>query len=222
MKVRVLNFHGIGRPERHLDPGEAPFWLSREVFCDVLDRVVDHPDRSRLVITFDDSNSSDIAIALPELLERGLIGAFFILTGRLGQPGSLDRADVAELHADGMSIGSHGTDHSDFTALPPDGLAEELVRSKQVLEDVCAAPVDSLAIPFGRYNSSALRAIRKAGYRTVYTSDGGSARTGRYLQPRRSLRRDMPPSEIDSILAGRMPPLMRLRRSLAMGVKQLR
>jgi peptidoglycan/xylan/chitin deacetylase (PgdA/CDA1 family) len=222
VNVRVLNFHGIGSPERQLDPGEAPFWLSREAFCDVLDRVVDHPDRSRLVITFDDSNSSDMAIALPELLVRGLSASFFILTGRLGRPGSLDRADVAELHASGMRIGSHGTNHSDFTALPPGRLAEELVRSKQLLEDVCAAPVQSLAIPFGRYNASALRAIRKAGYRIAYTSDGGSARPGNYLQPRRSLRHDIPPPEIDSILAGRMPPLKRIRRSLAMGLKRLR
>ncbi|MDB5540184.1 MAG: polysaccharide / oligosaccharide deacetylase [Devosia sp.] len=221
MDIRIVNFHGIGAPQRDLEVGEAPFWLSRDQFCAVLDRIAGHRYRSRLAITFDDGNVSDLDIALPELQQRGLAASFFVLTGRLDRPGSLSRADVATLETQGMRIGSHGVDHNDLTTIAPEQLLNDLVRSREVLEDVCANPVGSFAIPFGRYNSSVLRAIKIAGYRTAYSSDGGSARAGAFLQPRRSLRRDMSPTEIDRILAGRMPLLRQIRRSVAMRVRQM-
>ena len=86
-----------------------------------------------LAITFDDGNMSDLAIAAPELEARGLKATFFVLTGRLGQVGSLGWADVGALQARGMQIGSHGIDHRDLTAINPMELRNEMVRSKQTL-----------------------------------------------------------------------------------------
>ena len=219
--MRIINFHGIGRPERELEPGEEPFWLTTEQFRHVLDRIAGHAERTALAITFDDSNSSDLAVALPELLARGLSACFFILTGRLGHPGSLGAADLSELQASGMRIGSHGIDHADLTALSDERLAAELTQSKAALENICGATVDSFAIPFGRYNRAVLKSIRSAGYRAAFTSDGGIARNGRFLRPRRSVRGQMSAGEIEAVLSGRMPPLKRLRRAAAMGLKQL-
>lgn len=219
--IRIINFHGMGRPGRPLDPGEAPFWVSTEHYRRLLDRVVGHPERHRLAITFDDGNSSDLAIAVPELLERGLSATFFVLTGRVGRAGSLSAADVVELQANGMKIGSHGIEHSDLTALAPEALAVELEHSRAELEDICGAPVRSFAIPFGRYNRSVLHALFKAGYHTVYTSDGGPARPGEFVQPRRSIRSDMTTRQVERVLGGRMPPLQTLRRAIGMRLRQV-
>lgn len=219
--IRIINFHGIGRPGRPLDTGEAPFWVSTEHFRRILDRIAAHPQRDRLAITFDDGNSSDVAIALPELLGRGLVASFFVLTGRLGHPGSLTAADVAALQAGGMAIGSHGVDHNDLTTLAPAALATELERSRAELEDICGTPVRSFAIPFGRYNRSVLQALFRSGYHLAYTSDGGPARAGEFVQPRRSIRSDMRNGQIERVLGGRMPPLQTLRRAIGMRLKQV-
>ncbi len=218
---RIVNFHGVGRPRRDLAPGEAPFWIATDLFRRLLDRIAEHPQRHRLRITFDDSNASDLEIALPELLARGLSASFFVLTGRLGQQGSLGPADVAELRGCGMRIGSHGAGHSDLTTLGPQGLADELAQSKAALEAICRAPVSGFAIPFGRYNRRVLRMIRQAGFERAFSSDGGDALDGSFLQPRRSIRGDMQGSDIDRILDGRMPPLRQVRRALGMGYKRM-
>ena len=84
-------------PARALAPGEADYWIGVDRFLDVLDRISGHPDRERLFITFDDGNISDLAIAVPELQRRGLRAEFFVLTGRIGQPGSLDADDIRAL-----------------------------------------------------------------------------------------------------------------------------
>src|SRR6266511_1025697 len=100
-----LAMHGIGRPARQLEPGENERWVSVEQFEEVLDAVGDRPD---VHLTFDDGNSSDVEIALPRLVERGLTAEFFPLAGRLGQRGYVDRSGLRELARAGMEIGSHG------------------------------------------------------------------------------------------------------------------
>ena len=221
-ELTIINFHGIGEPTRLLEPGEAPFWLSRDQFCAVLDRIAARADPHRFAITFDDSNTSDLTIAVPELQKRELTATFFILTGRFCSQGSLDRADVKEIVASGMDIGSHGIDHRDLTRLSPAELDNELIRSKIILEDVHSQPVSTVSIPFGRYNARVLRAIRKAGYSGAYTSDGGSANKRHFLRPRRSLRCDMSTEHIEDLLADEATFLGRMHRGVRLVLKRLR
>lgn len=217
----ALIFHGIGRPGREMEPGEAPYWVSTDLFEAVLDRIAALPDPGRVRITFDDGNASDHDIALPRLRARGLRAGFFVLTGRLGQPGSLDEARVRALLAAGMTVGSHGIGHRDWTGLAAADLAAELSLSRAGLEEICGAPVTEAGIPFGRYDARVLRAIRAAGYRTAWSSDGGPMDPAAFLRPRASIRGDMKPAEIETILAGNLAPLARLRRAAGMVRKRI-
>ncbi len=211
-----INFHGIGTPQRPLEPGEAPYWLNQERFEHVLDKIAAAPDPSRFAITFDDGNLSDREIALPALVGRGLRARFFLLTGRLGAAGSLDAPDVKALMEAGMTIGSHGIDHAVWPALEEAALARELRDSRSRLEDLCGCAVREAGIPFGRYDARVLRALRAAGYTAAWSSDGGTLRQDAFLRARTSLRAVMPDAIIAAILAGRMPPLRQLRRALGM------
>ena len=211
-----LNFHGIGEPGRTLEPGEAPYWLSATQFENVLDRVAAAHDSSAFVITFDDGNLSDHDIALPTLAEHGLQARFFVLTGRIGQPGALDIGHIQTLQQAGMVIGSHGIDHVAWPTLDDAALERELRDSRARLEDICGRPVTEAGVPFGRYDARVLRALRAAGYSTAWTSDGGTMRRNAFLRPRTSLRGDMTDAMMTTLLQGRMPPLRRLRRALGM------
>lgn len=211
-----LNFHGIGEPQRTLEPGEAPYWISPEQFDYVLDQVAGAPDPSAYVITFDDSNLSDHDIALPALMARGLKARFFVLTGRIGQTGSLDADHIKALQKSGMAIGSHGIDHVVWPTLDDATLEQELRNSRARLEDICGQPVTEAGIPFGRYDARVLRALRAAGYAMAWSSDGGRFRRNAYLRPRSSLRGDMPDEMMLAVMSDRLSPLRRLRRSLGM------
>lgn len=219
--VRILTFHGIGPPDRPLEPGEAPFWVGIDQFVAILDRVATHPDRASFAITFDDGNFSDLRIAAPHLVRRGLRGTFFVLTGRIGQRGSLNANDVRELMMAGMLIGSHGVAHRDWTRLNGPGLRHELIAARMTLEEICRQPIQTAAIPFGRYNAAVLRALRTARYHTVYSSDRGSADAAAFLKPRTSIRSDTTEAELERILSGRLPLLQKMRRDISMRLKQL-
>jgi peptidoglycan/xylan/chitin deacetylase (PgdA/CDA1 family) len=212
-------FHGIGTPGRELEPGEEDYWVAERQFVDILDELASW---SRLRISFDDGNASDLRIALPALLERGLRADFFVLAGRLGQPGSLGEDDVRELSRHGMGVGSHGMSHRSWRGMDPATRREELEVARDRLAAVVGAPVDTTACPLGRYDRRVLADLRRLGYTRVYTSDRRPARADAWLQPRHSVRSG---DTRDSLRAAalRSPGLARRARLSAVGLaKRLR
>jgi len=99
-----------------------------------------------------------------------------------------------------MGIGSHGAAHRTWRHLPPNELEEELAGSKRVLEEICGFPIDRAACPFGEYDRRVLQVLRSAGYRFVYTSDGGCAAASQWLRARTTVTRLMPLGEIERLI----------------------
>ncbi len=180
--VRVhLLFHGIGTPGPNVAESDRPYFVSRDLLLAVLDEIRDLPFIS---ISFDDGYASDVDVALPALVDRGLSARFFPLAGRLGVPGYLDSGGIRELARAGMKLGSHGMRHRSWRRMSACDVREELVEARRVLSAAVGAPIDEAAFPFGEYDRAALAALRSHGYRTVYTSDRRRARAGAWLQPR--------------------------------------
>lgn len=214
-------FHGIGSPARTLEPGEAPYWISKNLYASVLDQICALPDPSKIRISFDDGNLSDLEIGLPLLLERGLRADFFVLTGRIGKPGSLDAPHILALQDMGMEIGSHGINHLKWSRLDPEALRTELLEARRTLEAICGKPVLSAAIPFGAYDAGVLRALRAAGYTSVYSSDGGRMDPRAFLRTRASVRAGMTEPETQGILAAKLGLHRQIRRKIGIARKHL-
>ncbi len=210
----VLNFHGIGSPTRPLEEGEDVYWIAESFFLDILALVI--ACGRKVLLTFDDSNSSDIEIAAPHLHAKGLSGIFFVLTGRLDTPGSLATSEVLKLRELGMQIGSHGRDQVDWTLLDGTQRKIQMHGSRLALESLLGEPVNSVAITYGRYNRSVLRDLRSFGYTRMFTSDGGQLTSTEGLMPRTSVRNTMSLQDIEKILRGDETPMKTLRRKISM------
>jgi peptidoglycan/xylan/chitin deacetylase (PgdA/CDA1 family) len=212
-------FHGIGTPDSALDQEAAAYFVSREFFLAVLDEVADRPD---VDLTFDDGYASDVEVALPAILERGLSARFFPLGDMLGRPGFLDGTGVRALAAEGMTVGSHGMRHRSWRGLDPKSEHEEFVLARAAIAEASGVPVTSVACPFGAYDRRVLTALRHHGYVQVFTSDRRRARVGDWLQPRYSvLRGDSVGRVRDDILAPR-PLHERMRCAAAARIKAWR
>jgi peptidoglycan/xylan/chitin deacetylase (PgdA/CDA1 family) len=214
-----ITVHGIGPPGRELDPGEDQTWVNIRQFERVLDAVA---DRSDVRITFDDGNMSDVEIALPRLVERGLTAEFFLLAGVLGDRGRVDHAGVHALREAGMAIGSHGWSHRDWRRVDEAQARQELDLAHQVLGELTGRPMSHVAIPFGSYDRHVLHRLRAAGVSRAYTSDGGPARPDAWLQARTSLRHDMDAAWIANVLNPSRSLTRRARRNAVRMVKRLR
>jgi peptidoglycan/xylan/chitin deacetylase (PgdA/CDA1 family) len=193
--IAHLCFHGIGRCRVEREPGEARYWVDERVFLGILDAVAARQD---VHLSFDDGNVSDIEVALPALLERGLSATFFALAGRLDDASSLNAHDLRDLRAAGMVIGSHGWRHISWRGLGPRDEQRELVEARSVLEEACGADVTTAALPLGRYDRAVLSSLRRRGYQTVFTSDRYPVRPTSWLQARYSVTAD---DTVDSVMA---------------------
>ncbi|EGD40546.1 glycosyl transferase, family 2 [Nocardioidaceae bacterium Broad-1] len=221
MPVHVTNicFHGIGEPERELEPGEDRYWIGQDAYEDILDAVAGRPD---VRISFDDGNHSDVALGLPGLLNRGLTATFFVLAGRLGLPGSVDRLDIRLLRVAGMRIGTHGMDHVSWRGLDAAGVRRELIEAREQITMAAGEVVEEAALPLGRYDRTTLRHLRRLGYQHVYTSDRAHAVAGAWLQPRFSITASDDGASVRSQILNGQGIARRMERQAAGLVKRLR
>lgn len=122
------------------------------------------------VLTFDDGLSSHYENVFPALLEQGLTATFFVTTALIGSAGYLDWNQLREMSAAGMTIGSHGRDHIDYSRLQPAIALRMLQRSRLALEDALGTPVSDFAAPYGALCRPLIKAARRAGFQHIYSS----------------------------------------------------
>jgi peptidoglycan/xylan/chitin deacetylase (PgdA/CDA1 family) len=120
-----------------------------------------------------------------------------------------------------MRIGLHGMRHRPWRGLRDDELDEEIRDAKLLLESGSGAPVSAAACPFGSYDRRALRRLRRAGFEKVFSSDGGWASAGAWLQPRNTLRAGTGAADVIEIAAGTGPTGASVRRAKTL-IKRLR
>lgn len=187
MPLLALAYHdvvGPGKPPSGFGGiGADRFKLERTRFAEHLDAVArsgiavcavtdtgGQPAR-RLFLTFDDGGASAAAAIAPMLDAHGWRGHFFIVTGRIGEPGFLAGDEIRELHAGGHVIGSHSHSHPNLTRLPVAAVADEWKRSTAILEDLLGEPVEVASVPTGFYSDAVGRAAADAGLSHVFTSE---------------------------------------------------
>lgn len=217
--VTILIFHGIGPLPSTIDKSEGDVWIHLDEFKRILDVVA---SRDNVRITFDDGNESDVQLALPVLIERGLRAEFFLVAGRLDQPGYVGCADVASLLEARMTIGSHGMAHRSWRGLTEPVLDEELVGARDALSTLIGTRIHSVACPFGDYDHRVLGHLRRAGYTRVYSSDGGRAQSAAWLQPRNTVRSHDSASTIERLIDEPKPFSRMIARKTKVFLKRLR
>lgn len=134
-------------------------------------------------VTFDDGFVSVVENALPELESLRIPCIIFVPTGSLGSR----PAWIESSHEDGnesiatpelihslaarplVRIGSHSVSHPNFRVLEDSRAIEELISSKNALEEITGLRVDSFSFPHGAHTQRSLILARQCGYARVFT-----------------------------------------------------
>lgn len=214
-----LTFHGVGEQARAMEPGEGELWVSDDQLRAALAWAATRDD---VRITFDDGNASDVRHALPLLREHGLTATFFVVAARIGEPEFLSAGEVVALRDAGMEIGCHGMRHRPWRHLDGDAVHEELVTARTRLEEVVGRPVTTASCPFGAYDRRTLARLRRAGYRHVFTSDGGPARPDAWLQARTTIGARHGRDHLERLVSGDRSAVHTAERHLRKAAKRWR
>lgn len=154
----------------------------------------DTPLDGLVAVTFDDALVGVLDHALDVLLDLGVPATVFVVTDVRGVdppfwPGAQRTMNAEELQAlcaVGVRLGSHTRAHTSLTETDDPRLRDELVRSREELEEFTGKTCDVLAYPFGHHNARVRLAAVEAGYRAACTFTFGrvTAHTDRYALPR--------------------------------------
>jgi peptidoglycan/xylan/chitin deacetylase (PgdA/CDA1 family) len=150
------------------------------------------------VITFDDGYKAQYEVAWPILKKYGYPFTMFIYTegvrgGSLGGGGAITWEELADMRDNGVDIEAHSATHQDLreghtiTLASPGAkktrtkltgpqyeqwVRNEVVGSKELLEQRLGIKVNCFAVPFGNYNEHVKELARNSGYEAMFTVYG--------------------------------------------------
>ncbi len=189
VQVPVLTYHrvhampAVGLPDLIVDPASFDAELaalqsggyhtvSEAQLFDALYRGATLPSKP-VLISVDDGYVDDVKTILPDLQRHHMVATFFVITGRMTEPGFLTADQIRQLDRAGMDVGDHTAHHVDLRQLTASQLQSETAASRRVLQSVLGHFVYYFAYPFGYYNSTVIQAVRDAGFTMAYTTGAG-------------------------------------------------
>ncbi len=124
-----------------------------------------------VVITFDDGWRDNYTTAWPLLQRYSFPATIFVTTAKLreGLPSDsgndmMSLAEMLELVANGIEIGSHTRSHPKLTRLSDESAHDEIAGSREDLAKMLGEPPVSFAYPYGAFSRRIEKIVREAGY----------------------------------------------------------
>lgn len=121
-----------------------------------------------VMLTFDDTEENQYAIAAPEMKKYGFKAVYFIMTVSLGRPKYMSRDQVRELSEAGHVIGSHTWDHHNVKKYEGEDWVTQIEKPTKTLEAITGKKVEHFAYPFGLWNPKAFPELKKRGFKSAY------------------------------------------------------
>jgi len=137
--------------------------------------------KGKVAITFDDGYENVLKSAFPILKKYNIEATVFIVGDRdrvnrkqLGTSEKLlSMSQILSLKKAGWEIGFHTETHRDLVTLTKSQLESEIVEGKKKLEKQLGTKIKYLAYPHGRYSNQVTDTVKRAGYDSAFTVDGG-------------------------------------------------
>lgn len=181
-KPVVLAYHSVPQQKRAAFAKQMDRLACRSKFWDA---PVPHlANGRRAFVTFDDGFQNIVHNAVPELQQRGLRAAIFVVAGALGTTpnwkdysgGSdpemseriMTREQLLTLPSDLIEIGSHSVTHPMLSLLSEEQARTELAASRTALEGITGRPVKLFSFPYGSASADLVRWCREEGYENVF------------------------------------------------------
>jgi peptidoglycan/xylan/chitin deacetylase (PgdA/CDA1 family) len=144
-----------------------------------------------VVLTFDDGYANLMPNVDPIMLERHWPYTVFLVSDRVGgrnewvvqggyEPTELlGWRQIYEMHRNGCaSFQPHTATHPNLSTISAHLIRDELVRSRESLEQRLQLPMKTLCYPYGGYTDTVVDIAREAGYQQAVTTDFGRVRVG--------------------------------------------
>jgi peptidoglycan/xylan/chitin deacetylase (PgdA/CDA1 family) len=129
-----------------------------------------------VVLTFDDGFSDFEAVVMPILLAHRFPATLYVPTAYVGrtaywlrdsgegQRPILSWRALRDVAATGIEVASHSHTHPQLDRVPPPVVRDEVVRSRELLEDNLGCSIEGFAYPFGYWQRHVRTSVDAAAY----------------------------------------------------------
>jgi peptidoglycan/xylan/chitin deacetylase (PgdA/CDA1 family) len=147
---------------------ELPEWRAAKVLKRPL------PGRA-ILLTFDDGYQDFATYAWPLLKQYGFTANVFLVAEAIGGTNHWDAAygevvplmdwpDICRLRDEGVTFGAHSATHPPLTGLTSVEMVHEYTRSRAILEQELAVPVEAMSYPYGTTTAAVEHLAGACGY----------------------------------------------------------
>lgn len=184
VNIPVLMYHSVAE-EKDNDAVISPELFQQQMaylhqhqyYTATLDELYDHLTGKKLlpektvVLTFDDGYKDTYDIVMPLLMRYGFKSTVFIPTADIGK--NVTEKQLQEMKKAGMEIASHSEHHQDMGPLPYQVQVNEVVHSKQKLDQLLQQDTRYFCYPNGSYTEDTLKILAQQGFKMAFTIDPG-------------------------------------------------
>ena len=193
-RIPILTYHEIGEPPAgagdatvRLHVSESEFrrqldWIKENGFNTVtMQEVIAHWDDGKpildnpVVLSFDDGYASMYETVYPLLLERDMVGSFYVIANYRWDDRFLSGKQMKKMHANGMEIQSHSLSHRPLTTLSRQEMKRELCRSQEFLENLLGHEASIFCYPYGSVNQTVKQQVKACAYSAALGTGHGIA-----------------------------------------------
>lgn len=135
---------------------------------------LNHIDIARVHWTFDDAFISIDAL-VRKASYSGISTKIYVPTYLIGKElGGIRIADAALIKEwsllDNVEIGSHGHTHTNLTRLTLNEVKQEVIQSKDILEQLIERKVSTFAFPRGKWNPEIIKILSKCNFEEAWST----------------------------------------------------
>ena len=225
-RIPILTYHRISTPPA--GPVAFPnLWVPSDLFRQQLQALVAAgwhtitvaqlaadleagrpPVPRTFAITIDDGNQDGFTNAFPTLVALRLVATYYVVTGRLGEPGDLTRDEIARLASAGMEIGDHTVDHVNLTRLSGTALERQIVEAEFTIQSIVGERPATFAYPFSDWDPGVVSGVARAGFdaAVINREVGPVDWTNRFLIPRLEVGPTTTPAHLVAEADSAAPP----------------
>jgi peptidoglycan/xylan/chitin deacetylase (PgdA/CDA1 family) len=149
-------------------------FITLDEFADYLDGKTALPAKP-VILTFDDGYGDFYTDVMPILFKYRIKAVAFIVPDFLDKQNFMTTTQLQFIASSGLvEIASHTLHHVNLRAVGEKTADMEISESKTKLEAIIGRQVHTFAYPYGDFNDTAIRLVKKAGYRTAASVVDGS------------------------------------------------
>jgi len=175
-----------------------------------------------VILTFDDGYADFYTVALPALQRHGFTATLYVTTAFIGSTSRwlryvnersrpmLTTSQLTEINACGIECGAHSHTHPPLDMLPPRIARDEIMHSKELLEDCLGHQVLSFAYPYGYHSTRLQQIVRTCGFTSACAIKRAvsSLHDNPYALARLAIIPDTSVDELDTALVTGRGPLV--------------